>query len=145
MGWIVCLAALVLAFLVSGAAVADDGSRRCSVASLEGNWGLTLSGTLIAAPPPFAGPGAAVGAFTADRTGHFAGQDTTSANGTVFVETFTGTATMNPDCTGSATVIGNVLGETHFDFVLVDKRTEMLLIRKDPGTVIFGSAKRQQD
>jgi len=140
---ILTLTALALALLAFPAADAANGNDRCKVADFEGSWGFTLTGTLLVAPPGLAGPGTAVGAFTADKAGNISGQDTTSANGNVFEETFTAILTVNADCTGSATVTASVVGVTHFDLVLVANKKELLLIRTDLGTVVSGSAKRQ--
>jgi len=85
----------------------------------------------------------ATGVFIVDGEGNFSGHNTLSLNGTILSETFTGTVTVNPDCTTSATVVGSVAGEAHFDGVLVAGSREILLIRRDPGTVLFGSAKKQ--
>jgi len=140
---VLCLTVLTLTLVVSSRAGADNDAN-CTQASLEGSWGFTLSGTLI----PSAGvrlPVAAVGTFAIDSSGSVSGGDTTSVDGTIFPETFTGTATVNPHCTGSAMIISSVLGVSHFDFVLTTKRKEILLIRKDLGTVIFGSAQQQSD
>lgn len=141
MRWVLFLTVLTLTLVVSGLAGADDGVH-CREASLEGSWGFTLSGTLI----PAAGvrlPAAAVGTFAIDSSGSVSGRGTTSVDGAIFPETFTGTATVNRDCTGSAMIISSVLGVSHFNFVLAAERKEILLIRKDPGTVIFGSAQQQ--
>src|SRR5256885_17017599 len=111
----------------------DAGAR----ASLEGGWGSAIRGPLLAVPA------AATGVLTVDEEGNFSGRDTLSANGTILSETFTGTVTVNPDCTTSATVVSSVVGEAHFDGVLVAKKREILLIRRDPGTVLIGSARKQ--
>jgi hypothetical protein len=109
----------------------------CTLASLEGAWGFAVSGTLLAVPA------AATGVLTVDGEGNFCGHDTLSANGTILSEEFTGTVTVNPDCTISATVVSSVVGEGHFDGVLVRKGKEILLIRRDPGTILSGSAQKQ--
>jgi hypothetical protein len=140
---ILSLTALALALLAFPTADSAHGDGRCKVADLEGSWGLVFTGTLFIAPPGLAGPATLVGAFTVDKAGNFFGQDTTSANGTVFEETFTGSATLSADCTGSATVTASVAGVSHFDVVLVANKLELLIIRTDPGTVVSGSAKRQ--
>jgi len=132
---------LTVTLVIPSIGSAADGGPNCTQASLEGDWGFTLSGTVT--PAPAVTPAAAVGVFTVDRLGNVSGRDTTSANGAVFPEMFSGTATVNPDCTGSATINSSILGETHFDFVLVVKKSEMILIRKDAGTVVFGSAQKQ--
>jgi hypothetical protein len=50
------------------------------------------------------GPVAAVGLMTLDASGNISGSQTRSLNGDIADETFTGTATVNPDCTGTDTV-----------------------------------------
>ena len=128
---------MLLLFGTALVAWAGEDEDTCTLASLEGGWGFALSGTLLA------GPAAATGVFIVDGEGNFSGHNTLSLNGTILSETFTGTVTVNPDCTTSATVVGSVAGEAHFDGVLVAGSREILLIRRDPGTVLFGSAKKQ--
>src|SRR5947208_8451886 len=124
---------MLLLFGTALVAWADEDEGTCTLASLEGGWGFALSGTLLAGP--VAGPAAATGVLTVDGEGNFSGYDTLSANGTILSEAFTGTVTVNPDCTTSATIVSSVVGEAHFDGVLVAKKREILLIRRDPGTV----------
>ena len=128
---------MLLLFGTALVAWADADEDTCTLASLEGGWGFALSGTLLA------GPAAATGVLTVDGEGNFSGHDTLSANGMIMSEAFTGTVTVNPDCTTSATIVSSVVGEAHFDGVLVAKKREILLIRRDPGTVLIGSARRQ--
>jgi hypothetical protein len=141
MRWILWSMMLTVTLLTPSLGSAADDGRHCKEASLEGDWGFTLSGTVT--PAPAVTPAAAVGIFTVDRVGNVSGRDTVSANGTVLQETFSGTLIVNPDCTGSATLDSSIVGETHLDFVLVAKKKEILLIRKDPGIVLFGSAQQQ--
>jgi len=136
-GPLLLLVSSVVLLLGSRVAWAGEDEDTCTLASLEGGWGFALSGTLLA------GPAAATGVLTVDGEGNFSGYNTLSLNGTILSETFTGTVTVNPDCTTSATVVGSVAGEAHFDGVLVAGSREILLIRRDPGTVLFGSAKKQ--
>ena len=49
-------------------------------------------------------PVAATGIFTQDASGNITGTQTRSLNGDIADETFTGTATVNPDCTGTDTI-----------------------------------------
>jgi hypothetical protein len=90
------VAGLVLAGSVS--AHADD-SRHCSLASVAGAYGFTTTGNI-----PAVGPVAATGTFTQDASGNLTGGQTRSLNGAIADETFTGTATVNPDCTGTDTI-----------------------------------------
>ena len=128
---------MLLLFGTALVAWADADEDTCTLASLEGGWGFALSGTILASPA------AATGVLTVDGEGNFSGYDTLSANGTILSEAFTGTVTVNLDCTTSATIVSSLVGEAHFDGVLVAKKREILLIRRDSGTVLFGSAKKQ--
>jgi hypothetical protein len=47
---------------------------------------------------------AATGVFTQDQSGNITGTQTRSLNGDIADETFTGTATVNSDCTGTDTI-----------------------------------------
>jgi len=74
----------------------------CSLARAAGNYGFTDNGTVIGV-----GPRTAVGVFTLDAAGNITnGVATSSLNGSVAPETFSGTYTVNADCTGtgSATI-----------------------------------------
>lgn len=70
-------------------------NRNCSAALVSGRWAFTTTGTI-----PAVGPVSAVGTYTADKSGNLTGSQTRSLNGDVADETFTGTATVNDDCTG---------------------------------------------
>lgn len=70
------------------------------MASAAGAWGFTDNGTVLGI-----GPRTAVGVFTLDKHGNLTnGTATSSLNGTVAEETFSGTYTINSDCTGTVSV-----------------------------------------
>ena len=71
----------------------------CSKAGVEGKWGFSTNGSI-----PAIGPVAATGLFNQDISGNITGSQTRSLNGDIADETFTGTATVNSDCTGSDTI-----------------------------------------
>ncbi len=72
----------------------------CSLALTAGKYAFTDSGTVLGI-----GPRTAVGIFTLDAAGNLTnGKATSSLNGSVAVETFSGTYTVNPDCTGTIAV-----------------------------------------
>lgn len=137
------LALLVLLGIAPEAWAGDEGTGPCTLATFAGRWGLTLEGFLLVLQPPLAGPAALTGGFTDDGRRNFSGSNTVSVNGAILTGTFAGTRTVNPDCTGSVTVLDSNFGPLHFDFVAVDKRRELRVIQTDPGTVIIGSARRQ--
>jgi hypothetical protein len=71
----------------------------CTKASVAGKFGFTTSGTI-----PALGAVAATGVFSQNASGSIVGSQTRSLNGDIADETFTGTATVNPDCTGTDTI-----------------------------------------
>jgi hypothetical protein len=89
---VACVAALALGIV----SAAQAGTQQCSLATVAGTYGLTTIGSI-----PAIGPVSAVGLVTIDKSGNLSGSQTRSLNGAVADETFTGTATVNPDCSGT--------------------------------------------
>ena len=86
--------------IASMAAPVHALDRPCSLASAAGNWSFTDQGTVLGV-----GPRTAVGTFTLDGAGDLKnGVATSSLNGSIANETFSGTYTVNPDCTGTINV-----------------------------------------
>jgi hypothetical protein len=104
-----------------------DQDKECSNATLQGSFGFTSTGTLLALPPPSAGPFAEIGRQTFDGTGdNTEGTATLSANGNINHVTFSGTYVVNPDCTGSMTLFVLPLGRTiTLEFVVDDDGAEL--------------------
>ena len=93
------LFAIALIVSMSAPAFASDRDE-CSLARVAGEWSFTDQGTVIGV-----GPRTAVGVFTLDRNGKLLnGVATSSLNGSIADETFSGTYTVNPDCTGTISV-----------------------------------------
>ena len=115
---------------------ASEHERVCSNASLQGSFGFTAEGTLLALPPPFAGPFAETGRQTFDGTGNTDATGTLSANGNIVRVTVQGTYAVNPDCTGSMTLdILPFEATATFDFVIDDDGAELRAIAADTGAV----------
>ena len=74
----------------------------CSLAKSAGSYGFTLTGTVILPTGPI--PIAAVGRANLDAAGNASGTESRSVGGGFANETFTGTYTVDTDCTGSATL-----------------------------------------
>lgn len=89
-------AVLVVTLVLSMAPTAQAGTHKCSLANVAGTSGFTTNGSI-----PGIGPVAAVGLLTIDPSGKISGSQTRSLNGNIADETITGTATVNPDCTGT--------------------------------------------
>jgi hypothetical protein len=71
----------------------------CSNVSEAGTWAFTTTGLIVGI-----GPVAAVGSFTQDAAGNVTGAQTRSLAGVIAQETLSGKATVNPDCTATATI-----------------------------------------
>jgi len=91
------LVIVFVATLVLSMAVPAHAGGPCSLARAAGHWSLTDVGTVVGI-----GPRTAVGVFTLDGDGNLLnGVAASSLNGSVASETFSGTYTVNPDCSGS--------------------------------------------
>ena len=110
--------------------------RECSNASLRGSFGFTSTGTLLALPPPSAGPFAEIGRQTFDGSGNTDATATLSANGNIRRVTVQGTYEVNPDCTGSMTLFVSPFNSTvGLDFVIDDDGAELRAIITDAGAI----------
>ena len=131
----------LLALGMAPAAMADN--KGCSNADLKGTWAYTGTGSIVA-PPQAAGPFAEVGTQTFDGRGATTYTATLSGNGNIVPVTATGTYTVNPDCTGTMTVLVAPFGATvHIFFVIDNLNTEFRAIETEVGFVITRIARRQ--
>ena len=118
--------------------------RGCSNASLQGSFGFTSTGTILALPPPLAGPFAEIGRQTFDGRGNTEATATLSANGNIVKVTVQGTYVVNPDCTGSMTLYVSPFGITvNADFVIDDDGAELRAIVTDAGAIESRVYKKQ--
>lgn len=114
----------VLALMMGSIFIAVPGVHAaCTTASIAGSFGFTTTGSI-----PALGQVAATGIFTQDTSGNITGTQTRSLNGSVADETFTGTATVNSDCTGTDTIQvfqdGSLVRTTTLHVVYDDNRRE---------------------
>jgi hypothetical protein len=113
----------------------------CSYDGVAGRYGFTSSGSIVS---PAVGPFVAVGEVTFTRLGTITGSQVTSIAGTLFTETIEATYTVNPDCTGSATVSiyhGSTLARTTDLHIVWDQhQTEARGLFLRAGTAISISA-----
>jgi len=91
-------------------------ARHCSLAGVAGKWTYTYSGTLFT--PSGTVPVASVGHYIVDSAGNLAGSQARSVGGNSGTEDIAGTATINRDCTGSATIDVFVNGQLQRTAVL---------------------------
>jgi len=144
------------AFLLSNTLVSIVGAvflsatqvqaHECTVSDAAGRYGYTNSGMIVTPP---VGPFTAVGHVTLNETGTFSGAQTTSIAGNLFEETIQGTFTVNPDCTGSATVYvyhGTTLARTSLiKIVWENHQNEFRAILLTAGTNISLEARKMAD
>ena len=91
------LLTLIVTIAISVAPKASAEDQACSMARAAGKWSMTDVGTVVGI-----GPRTAVGVFKLDADGNLTnGVAASSLNGSVASETFSGTYTVNADCTGS--------------------------------------------
>ena len=136
-----------IALSIAPTAMADD--KGCSNATLKGTFAHIGTG-IITAPPAMAGPFAGLGTETFDGNGGVTGNATGSFSGNISSATFTGTYTVNSDCTGTMTSLFSGGFTVHSYFVLVwtpastgNSLSEFHFISTDPGGVETGIARRQ--
>ena len=100
-------------------------ANSCSQASGAGRWAFTATGSVIL-PTGTSVPVTQIGIFQEDREGNVSGSQTRSLGGSVGKETFAGTASISPDCTGTAALAvydetsGALVRTTTVNFVLDD-------------------------
>src|SRR4051812_32834870 len=112
------------------------GHRGCSTASVQGSFGFTSTGTLLAVPAPSVGPFAEVGRQSFDGQGNTDATATFSANGNIVRVTVQGTYVVNSNCTGSMTLYVSPIGATvNADFVIDDDGDELRAIITGTGTI----------
>ena len=117
---------------------ADDG---CTNASFSGAYGYVNSGFFYT---PSLGIFGASGRFVSDGNGNLTGSDTLNIDGGLNRgRKYTGTYSINADCTGSMVFQISATGTNNFDIVLTDNGREVKLIETDPNTIITGTAHQQ--
>jgi len=124
--------------LALGVAPKAKAQTGCSNLTLKGTWADKDSGLIIGA-----GQFAGVNLETFDGNGHIAGSGYSSVNGAVSQGSYSGTYTVNPDCTGTYTVTFSGGGPTVHAFFVIDYAgNELQIIITDQGNVITCVAKR---
>jgi len=143
---IAVLSSAVLLAIIAPAAPAAT----CSTARAAGTYGVSDSGTVVGI-----GPRATVALLTFDAAGGVKAKVTASLNGSVTESTLSGTYTVNPDCTGTASFSefdqsGNLILTATVDTVWDDNLrearfifTSVVLADGTPlATVISGDARK---
>jgi hypothetical protein len=79
---------------------------------------------------------------TLDGEGNISGTETFATDGVVKTLPVTGTYAENSNCTGTWQVTPSGGSATHFNTVVVNKGTGLLLIQTDTGTITAGNAQQ---
>jgi len=99
---------LAVATFYMMASAPEAPAQTCSLATIAGSWAATLNGTVLFPAPP-TGPGpvpvAAVLRFNVGTTGKVSGTEARNVGGSFANEILKGTVNVNPNCTGTATVM----------------------------------------
>ncbi len=117
----------------------------CAVANLNGSYGYVLTGTFYDntnALQPFS----SAGLLTADGQGNLtSGTETDAIQGTsVPGVTYTGTYTVNSNCTGTFTQNADLVGGPfNYAFVITDGGNGLQIVEADDGAQIAGTARKQ--
>jgi hypothetical protein len=91
-------------------------AAHCSTAASAGKWAYTYTGSIMT--PNGQLPVAAVGHFSAGAAGNIVGSQSRSVGGSSGVEDFSGTFSVNNDCTGTSTINVSVNGQVQRTAVL---------------------------
>jgi hypothetical protein len=117
-------------------------AAQCSLASVAGSYGYTTSGFVAIAPSTFV-PAAAAGRVTFDGSGHVSGTQTRVVAGSSLDETYSGTYSVNPNCTGSFTVLVEPDTRTStVNLVWTDHTNGASAVFTTPGFILTATARR---
>lgn len=136
-------AVALLLGIVSLGVMADDeeDSEVCSRATLNGSYGFVMDGTI----QPF-GQVALSGVIRTNGAGAFSGGEVASIGGQVMRATYSGSYSVNTDCTGQAQyqiVAPNFVATRSVAFVITKGGKEFFIISTVPGSIVSGKAQRQ--
>ncbi len=115
----------------------------CSVKSIQGSFGFVEQGTVIVSSTVML-PYASSGLATFDGNGHLSGKVTSRIGGMVHNDTFTGTYSVDADCTFSIDFTGS-LGDPHHQVGTITGEgifQEGRYVYTDANLVATGTAKR---
>jgi hypothetical protein len=124
---------------------ADEG---CSTTSLRGTYAVHGQGTFLVAVPGFPAPPfpfGEVGIATFDGTGKLFGKTTVNASGLLLNPSFTGTYTVNSDCTGSVTIPSNTGFTIQEAIVVIGGGKRYVGTETDPAAVIVRTVERLRE
>ena len=133
---------VVVGLALSLIVAAPAHATQCSLANVAGSYGYTANGFVAIAPGSFI-PAAAAGRITFDGTGHVSGTQTRVVGGASLDETYSGTYTVNSNCTGSFTVLVEPDTRTStVDLVWTNNTNAASAVFTSPGFILTATANR---
>ncbi len=130
------IVAVVATLSISSLATRASAQERCNNASLLGSYAFQVDGTNAN------GPFAAVGKNSYDGQGRLKGEIVISSNGVSIPASYTGTYTLNANCTGIKSATLDIGLTVTFYFVVAGNLREIRMIVTDPGFTVSGSARK---
>jgi hypothetical protein len=127
---------VVATLVISGLATHASAEGRCKNKKLVGSYAFQIDGTNLFTPF------AAVGRNTYESDGDLRGVIVFSLSGASTQSNYTGTYTLNDDCTGIKTAILDAGLTVHFFFVVDNDLREIRMIVTDPGFTVSGTARK---
>ncbi len=140
------LGLLALALVLAKPAHVVKAQSGCTNATLNGSYGYLLQTFFLphqGTPVSSALVGASTGVETFDGNGNTYGSETLNASGTVLHFTYTGTYSVNKDCTATATLTLSNGGTATGTFTIVDGGKELELLNLGDSLVESGTFKKQ--
>jgi hypothetical protein len=119
-------------------ALADEG---CGLHILRGGYGFAFQGQVV--PPGADLDIAGAGRIVFDGQGGLSGNEWASTNGAQETLTFKGSYSVQPDCTGTATIMNSNGRTDHIQFGVIEGGQEFNFTVTDPGVVLTGQTSRQ--
>jgi hypothetical protein len=131
-----------IGFALSMANALPAQAAQCSLEGVKGSYGYTSNGFVATSPMTFV-PVAAAGRITFDGHGNVSGTQTRVVAGSTLDETYAGTYSVNPDCTGSFTVLVQPDTRTStVNVVWTDNTNIVSAVFTNPGFVLTATARR---
>lgn len=135
---------LALALIVSSPVMSH--ATACSNATIRGSYALTIHGTLFL-PNGTTLVVDGIDKVTFDGKGNFTQVDAVAMNGNLDVPGWrpgTGTYSVNPDCTGTQTIMVPGLPDLHLQFIVAQSGNTIHQIVVDPGFATTAEGERVQ-
>ena len=117
--------------------------RPCSTQAMAGNWVYASSVSQAIGPDGVARPITSIGTINVDKHGNVSGKFDVAILGVFFIpdNTYVGTLTVAPDCTGTLYFLQSN-GFERMDSIVVVNRSEMLGMSQDPNVIFTYQVRR---